>query len=185
MRELGVSHTTLREALQSLAAKGLIAARARVGTRILERSNWHMFDANVLEWHFQTGIPSALLSMLLRVLGALLPRDRIVMPPTDRNGARKASKCFTRRAPLPRLPKSRREAGRFFRSVSPSEPACLCDPYPHSLFRSVRDQWAARASKRRIDCTQLSLPSAIYARQGDQEAPSSSRWPRSSSSSAV
>ncbi len=55
LQQLRVSRTVLREALKTLAAKGLIEARARVGTRVLPRSRWNLFDADVLAWHFETG----------------------------------------------------------------------------------------------------------------------------------
>lgn len=51
----GVSRTVLREALKTLAAKGLIEARARIGTRVLPRNRWNLFDADVLAWHFELG----------------------------------------------------------------------------------------------------------------------------------
>lgn len=50
-----VSRTVLREALKTLAAKGMIEARARIGTRVLPRSRWNLFDADVLAWHFEAG----------------------------------------------------------------------------------------------------------------------------------
>lgn len=50
-----VSRTVLREALKTLAAKGMIEARARIGTRVLPRGRWNLFDADVLAWHFETG----------------------------------------------------------------------------------------------------------------------------------
>ena len=55
LQDLKVSRTVLREALKTLAAKGLIEARARVGTRVLPRSRWNLFDSDVLAWHFETG----------------------------------------------------------------------------------------------------------------------------------
>ena len=55
LQDLRVSRTVLREALKTLAAKGLIEARARVGTKVLPRSRWNLFDADVLAWHFETG----------------------------------------------------------------------------------------------------------------------------------
>jgi DNA-binding FadR family transcriptional regulator len=54
LAEFAVSRTVLREALKTLAAKGMIEARARVGTRILPRRRWNLFDADVLAWHFET-----------------------------------------------------------------------------------------------------------------------------------
>ncbi|MCS6762522.1 MAG: FCD domain-containing protein [Candidatus Devosia symbiotica] len=49
-----VSRTVLREALRTLAAKGMIEARAWIGTRVLPRHRWNLFDADVLAWHFET-----------------------------------------------------------------------------------------------------------------------------------
>src|SRR5690554_603084 len=52
----GVSRTVLREALKTLSAKGMVEARARVGTKVLPRSRWNMFDPDVLLWHLEAGI---------------------------------------------------------------------------------------------------------------------------------
>lgn len=51
----GVSRTVLREALKALAAKNLITSRARIGTVVLPRREWSLFDPDVLSWHFETG----------------------------------------------------------------------------------------------------------------------------------
>ncbi len=50
MDSYGVSRTVLREALKTLEAKGLVEARAKVGTRVLPRSRWNLFDRSVLGW---------------------------------------------------------------------------------------------------------------------------------------
>jgi DNA-binding FadR family transcriptional regulator len=55
LSRFAVSRTVLREALKTLAAKGLIEARARIGTRILPRNRWNLFDPDVLAWHFEAG----------------------------------------------------------------------------------------------------------------------------------
>ncbi|WP_244468774.1 FadR/GntR family transcriptional regulator [Devosia limi] len=55
LTEFGVSRTVLREVLKTLAAKGLIEARARIGTRVLPRGRWNLFDGDVLAWHFEQG----------------------------------------------------------------------------------------------------------------------------------
>src|SRR5260370_21224321 len=47
-RRFGVSRTSLREALQTLAAKGLIAAKTKVGTWVLDEGRWNMFDSDIL-----------------------------------------------------------------------------------------------------------------------------------------
>ncbi|MDZ5699621.1 FadR/GntR family transcriptional regulator [Chelativorans sp. M5D2P16] len=51
-----VSRTVLREAMKTLSAKGLVFARARIGTRVTERTQWNLFDADVLTWHFEAGV---------------------------------------------------------------------------------------------------------------------------------
>lgn len=50
-----VSRTVLREAMKTLAAKGMIVAKARIGTRVTGRSRWNYFDTDVLRWHLENG----------------------------------------------------------------------------------------------------------------------------------
>src|SRR5688572_22937083 len=61
MARFGVSRTVLREALKTLAAKGLIVPRARIGTRVTSRESWSLFDPDILNWHFEAGIDEAFL----------------------------------------------------------------------------------------------------------------------------
>lgn len=51
-RELGASRSILREAVKSLAAKGLIEPRTRTGTRILAPVHWNLLDLDVLGWRY-------------------------------------------------------------------------------------------------------------------------------------
>jgi len=53
--EFSVSRTALREAYCMLAAKGLIVARPKVGTRVRPKGDWNMLDPDVFAWHLQTG----------------------------------------------------------------------------------------------------------------------------------
>ncbi len=46
-----VSRSSVREAVKTLAAKGLIESRQRVGARIRPRAAWHMLDPDLLAWH--------------------------------------------------------------------------------------------------------------------------------------
>ncbi|MGH1331942.1 MAG: FadR/GntR family transcriptional regulator [Paracoccaceae bacterium] len=55
VEQFGVSRTVLREAMKTLAAKGLIIARARVGTKVTNRAQWNLFDSDVLGWFFAGG----------------------------------------------------------------------------------------------------------------------------------
>lgn len=63
----GVSRTVLREALKALAAKNLLTSRARIGTVILPRREWSLFDPDVLAWHFETGPDIAFLRSLAEI----------------------------------------------------------------------------------------------------------------------
>jgi GntR family transcriptional regulator, galactonate operon transcriptional repressor len=49
-RALGASRSVVREAVKSLAGKGLVEPRARTGTRVLAPMHWNLLDANVLGW---------------------------------------------------------------------------------------------------------------------------------------
>jgi DNA-binding FadR family transcriptional regulator len=42
--------------LKTLAAKGLVAAKTRVGTRVLDPIHWNLFDADVLSWKVAHGL---------------------------------------------------------------------------------------------------------------------------------
>jgi DNA-binding FadR family transcriptional regulator len=50
--ELGASRTVVREAVKSLAAKGLLELRTRTGTRVLEPIHWNLLDLDVLGWRY-------------------------------------------------------------------------------------------------------------------------------------
>src|SRR5215468_11184982 len=52
--QLAVSRTAYREAVRILAAKGLVDARPKVGTRIRPQSDWRLLDPDVLNWVFDS-----------------------------------------------------------------------------------------------------------------------------------
>ena len=68
-----VSRTVLREAMKTLAAKGLVVARARIGTRVLPQANWNLFDSDVLSWRFNAGVDEKFLNQVSEVRLALEP----------------------------------------------------------------------------------------------------------------
>ena len=45
----------------------MIEARARIGTRVLPRERWNLFDADVLAWHFELGPDLGFLRSLAEV----------------------------------------------------------------------------------------------------------------------
>jgi DNA-binding FadR family transcriptional regulator len=74
MEQFGVSRTVLREALRGLAAKGLIQAKARVGTRVRDQAVWNLFDPDVLTWYAHSGVDAAFLAHLGEMRLALEPQ---------------------------------------------------------------------------------------------------------------
>lgn len=69
----GVSRTVLREAIKTLSAKGLLQAKARIGTRVRDRAHWNLFDPDVLVWHAKTGFAPEFLAHLGEMRLALEP----------------------------------------------------------------------------------------------------------------
>jgi GntR family transcriptional regulator, galactonate operon transcriptional repressor len=82
--ELGVSRTTIREAVKVLSAKGLIESRQRVGVRVRPRDDWRLLDPAVLSWHPNIGADHELMS-------GLLDARRIVEPAAAELAARRAT----------------------------------------------------------------------------------------------
>jgi DNA-binding FadR family transcriptional regulator len=52
--QFAVSRTAYREAVRILAAKGLVDARPKIGTRINPRAKWNLLDPDVLDWTFES-----------------------------------------------------------------------------------------------------------------------------------
>ena len=68
-----VSRTVLREAMKTLAAKGLIVPRARIGTRVTPKTQWNLFDGDILTWYFAVGVSQEFLLDLSEVRLAFEP----------------------------------------------------------------------------------------------------------------
>lgn len=81
---LGVSRTSVREAVKVLSAKGLVEARRRAGVRVLARDDWRLLDPVVLSWHPAIQKDAELLS-------GLLEARRIFEPAAAELAARRAT----------------------------------------------------------------------------------------------
>lgn len=73
VERFAVSRTVLREAMKTLTAKGLVVPKARIGTRVTERTKWNLFDADVLTWHLDSGIDEKFLTHLSEIRLAFEP----------------------------------------------------------------------------------------------------------------
>jgi GntR family transcriptional regulator, galactonate operon transcriptional repressor len=71
--DLSVSRTVLREAVRVLAAKGLVQARPKTGTRVRERSDWNVLDPDVLSWRTESAYDQKLYVETTEVLLAIEP----------------------------------------------------------------------------------------------------------------
>ncbi|MGN6818017.1 MAG: FadR/GntR family transcriptional regulator [Sphingomonas sp.] len=74
LERFGISRTVLREALKTLTAKGLIASKSRVGTKVLDATHWNLFDADVLAWKVAQGFDEKLSNDLAEIRCAIEPR---------------------------------------------------------------------------------------------------------------
>jgi GntR family transcriptional regulator, galactonate operon transcriptional repressor len=72
-QSLQVSRTVVREALKVLGAKGLVDARPKRGTFIRPRSEWNLFDRDILRWTFDSRIDPALIDQLAEVRSIIEP----------------------------------------------------------------------------------------------------------------
>lgn len=83
--QLGVSRIVVREVVKSLAAKGMVEARRRTGTVVLEASNWNPFDPDIVAWRSRSRIFDPALAR------DLLELRRIIEPAAARMAARRAN----------------------------------------------------------------------------------------------
>lgn len=51
VEELGVSRTTVRDAIKVLSGKGLVRTARRYGTRVTPVDEWNLLDGDVVGWH--------------------------------------------------------------------------------------------------------------------------------------
>src|ERR1700685_3962784 len=70
---LGVSRTAMREAIRGLIAKGLIASRPKLGTRVRDPEHWNHLDADVLRWRLEVTDTEASLRKMFQLRRATEP----------------------------------------------------------------------------------------------------------------
>jgi GntR family galactonate operon transcriptional repressor len=65
--EFGVSRSVIREAVKTLAAKGMLESRTRTGIRVLPPIHWNLLDAEALSWRYSAMPPSQFFAELFEV----------------------------------------------------------------------------------------------------------------------
>jgi GntR family galactonate operon transcriptional repressor len=71
--DLNISRTVLREAIKVLAAKGLVEAKPRIGTKVRQRGYWRLTDPDVLAWQTENGLEERFLRNLVEVRYVIEP----------------------------------------------------------------------------------------------------------------
>lgn len=73
LERFGVSRSVLREAMKTLAAKGLVHAKSRVGTSVSPRAAWNFVDSDVISWRMQAGMDAEFVAHLREMRLAFEP----------------------------------------------------------------------------------------------------------------
>ncbi len=68
----GFSRIVIREAVKSLAAKGLLAVTRRVGTLVLEPTRWNLFDTDIIGWRAASAVADPVLQRDLMEMRRIL-----------------------------------------------------------------------------------------------------------------
>lgn len=69
----GVSRVVVREVMRTLAAKGMVTSKPKVGTIVSAPSGWSWLDPQVLDWRGRVGLDQLFLDQLTEVRLALEP----------------------------------------------------------------------------------------------------------------
>ena len=71
---MAASRTALREAIRVLAAKGLVVARPKIGTRVTPRESWNLLDPDVMAWQHGAAPSQAFLQKITEVRALIEPQ---------------------------------------------------------------------------------------------------------------
>jgi GntR family transcriptional regulator, galactonate operon transcriptional repressor len=99
--QLQVSRITIRETMKSLSAKGMLQVRRRHGTIVLPRSQWQLFDPDVITWRARAGTVDADLIRDLMELRTIIEPNAAKLAakratPEDRVAVRRAFRAMER-----------------------------------------------------------------------------------------
>ncbi|SER47298.1 transcriptional regulator, GntR family [Faunimonas pinastri] len=88
--EFGIGRNALREAVKVLAGKGLVRTARRYGSRVCDRSEWNLFDPDVLTWHLTDSRSYARFLRELSDLRALIEPGAAALAATQASAGEKA-----------------------------------------------------------------------------------------------
>ena len=71
--ELGLSRTTVREAIKRLHGKGLLDGGPRTGMKVLPTERWNQLDRDVLSWRMEAGLDPEVADQLYAVRFCMEP----------------------------------------------------------------------------------------------------------------
>lgn len=84
-QQYGASRTSVRHALQLLAAKGLLSIQAKRRSTVTARDEWHFLDAVVLQWLEEVGIGPEVMEQLM-VTRLMVEPDAAALAASAANG---------------------------------------------------------------------------------------------------
>jgi DNA-binding FadR family transcriptional regulator len=73
-QQFGASRSVIREAVKSLAAKGLIESRTRTGIRVLSPVHWNLLDPEVLDWRYSAMPPADFFREIFEIRSMIEPQ---------------------------------------------------------------------------------------------------------------
>jgi DNA-binding FadR family transcriptional regulator len=73
-REFNASRSVIREAVKSLAARGLLESRTRTGIRVLSPMHWNLLDIDVLGWRYEAMPRGQFFQELFEIRSMIEPR---------------------------------------------------------------------------------------------------------------
>ena len=72
-KKFGVSRVVTREIIKTLAAKGMVTSKMKLGTLVLDPSNWNWLDPDVLSWRVSVGLDLEFMAQITTVRRAVEP----------------------------------------------------------------------------------------------------------------
>jgi DNA-binding FadR family transcriptional regulator len=73
LKKFGVSRVVTREIIKTLAAKGMVVSKMKLGTIVLDPAHWNWLDPDVLSWRVSLGMDVEFMAQITTVRRAVEP----------------------------------------------------------------------------------------------------------------